>query len=110
MYVLPTLEYGAVVWSSGISKNQSQRLERVQKRALRIIAYPHLLPYTDLLCKFNMQELSIRRVQLITKFAQSLLTSSRNHHFLPLTRQMFSDHLLRNSNRLDIPYCRTQRK
>ena len=35
--IRPTLEYGAQVWNGGITKDQSNEIERIQKRALKII-------------------------------------------------------------------------
>jgi len=36
-YLRPVLEYGCVVWHHGLTVAQSQKLESLQKRALRII-------------------------------------------------------------------------
>ena len=35
----PTLEYTAQIWHGGLTQAQSNEIERVQKRALRIIDY-----------------------------------------------------------------------
>ncbi len=35
--VRPVVEYAYLVWSTGLTKEQSQTLESIQKRALRII-------------------------------------------------------------------------
>ena len=35
--IRPTLEYGAQVWNGGITKEQSNEIERIQKRALKTI-------------------------------------------------------------------------
>ena len=39
--IRPILEYGAQVWHGGLTKAQSECIEKVQKRALRII-YPEM--------------------------------------------------------------------
>lgn len=95
------------MWSSGITMAQAQSIERVQRRALRIIAYPHVLPYNDLLNLFNVQLLSHRRNQLTLKFAKSLL-SNRHRYLLPPTRQTVSGRSLRNSTQITMPQMRTQ--
>ena len=59
VYYISILEIGAIVWSSGVSIPQSVSIERVQKRALRIIAYPRLLSYSELMRNFNIQELTV---------------------------------------------------
>ena len=109
MYILPMLEYGAPVWSSSITQEQSQCLERVQRRALRIIAYPNLLSYDQLCCDFNIDTLSDRRNLIVTRFANSLLNSKRHRNMLPDTRLTTSGRTLRNSNHLNLPQTRTQR-
>ena len=100
LYILPILEFGAVVWSSGLTLAQIRSLERIQKRALRIIVYPHVLPHSDLLSSLNILSLSERRNQLVIKFAHNLLTSKRHRHMLPPNRQSRCNHNLRNSNNL----------
>jgi hypothetical protein len=35
--IRPTLEYGAQVWNGGITREKSNEIERIQKRALKII-------------------------------------------------------------------------
>ena len=111
LYILPILEFGAVVWSSGLTLTQIRSLERVQKRALRIIVYPNVLPYSDLLSSLNILSLSERRNQLVIKFALNLITSKRHRHMLPPNRQSTCNHNLRNSNNLDLtmPKMHTQR-
>ena len=36
-YIRPLLEYASPAWSGGLTQNPNERLERIQKRALRII-------------------------------------------------------------------------
>ncbi|KAI8498114.1 hypothetical protein Bbelb_240590 [Branchiostoma belcheri] len=36
-YIRPVMEYGAPVWHSGLSNSLSNKIEKVQRRALRII-------------------------------------------------------------------------
>ena len=58
MYILPMLEFGAPVWSSGITVAKAQCIECIQKRALRMIAFPNILSYGELLNTFNVVSLS----------------------------------------------------
>jgi len=39
MVIRPVLEYGCAAWHHGITVAQSQKLESLQKRTLRIIHY-----------------------------------------------------------------------
>ena len=60
MYILPKLEFRAPVWSSGINVAHAQCIERVQKRVLRMIAFPNILSDGELLNTFNVDPLSER--------------------------------------------------
>ena len=61
LYIPPLLEFGVVVQSSGITEAQTQNIERVQKKAMRIIVYPTTLSYQNLLDLFNTEPLPFRR-------------------------------------------------
>ena len=102
------LECCTPVWSSGLTISQSDELERVQKRALRMISYPNFDHYCELLKLFKLETLNDRRVS-ITRFGKCLLTSARHRHFLPLTRNVMSGRNLRNAQKLHTPRTRTQR-
>ena len=59
------IEYACQVWHPGLTKTQSDDLERVQKRCLRLI-YPEL-HYTDALAVSGLEELKARRENLTRK-------------------------------------------
>ena len=62
-YIRPLLEYCAPVFHAGLTANQAQQIERVQKRALKIIAgYDNT--YQDLLHKFELESLVGRREKM----------------------------------------------
>ncbi|XP_041467756.1 uncharacterized protein LOC121418118 [Lytechinus variegatus] len=109
MYIRPLMEYCAPVWSSSLTTQQSDSIERVQRRALRMISYPDQHHYDELLSRFNIPSLAERRKDLLTNFAKSILVSSRHRHLLPAERQHVSRGRLRNSHHLDLPYTRTER-
>ena len=109
MYIRPLLEFGTPVWSSSLTNNQSNDLERVQKRALRMITYPSSDHYNDLLRTYDLDSLEDRRILILTRFAKSLLVSTRHRHLLPQTRNALSGRNLRNAQQLHIPLTRTQR-
>ena len=52
--IRPRLEYGAQVWNGGITKDQSKEIERIQRRALKIIYkeddYDKCLQKRDQMC------------------------------------------------------------
>ena len=67
--IRPVLEYGCATWHRGLTVAQSQKLESMQKRALRII---HPIAYDvsyDSACAYvEVEPLSVRRYDLGRKF------------------------------------------
>ena len=90
---------------------QAYNIEKVQKRALRIIAYSNILSYLDHLNFFRLESLNERRKNLVLKFAKSLLTSDNLRHLLPPERKSnyLSEHTLRNTRQLEHLQIKTQR-
>ena len=80
--IRPTLEYGAQVWHGGLTKAQSSSIEKVQRRALRIIYSEK--DYEKLLLKAGMHTLEQRRntmcIDLISKMSDP---QHKLHHLLP---------------------------
>ena len=72
--VRPHLEYSSQTWSSGITQTQSENIERVQRRALRII-YPDE-DSVSALRKSGLQTLQERR----TKFSKKLFLEMQNEN------------------------------
>ena len=75
-YIRPVLEYGAPVWNGGLTKNQITRLERVQKRAPRVIVGSRYTTYDVVLTTLNIASLSERRKNLSLSFFQKSLKQS----------------------------------
>ncbi|KAI8487332.1 hypothetical protein Bbelb_351300, partial [Branchiostoma belcheri] len=71
-YIRPTLEYAAPCWSSALTQKQSDALERVQKRACRIILGRRNNSYTETLALLDLQRLADRREHLCSDFATSV--------------------------------------
>ena len=80
--IRPTLDYGAQVWHGGLTKAQSSSIEKVQRRALRIIYSEK--DYEKLLLKAGMHTLEQRRntmcIDLISKMSDP---QHKLHHLLP---------------------------
>ena len=75
------------------------------------MTYPNIMPYERELDNLGLPSLLDRRNELLVNFGESLLKSSPHRDILPQTRQNVTrcDRYLRNSEKLDIPRCRTQR-
>ena len=64
--IRPILEYACPLWHCGLTNYQSNSIEYIQQRALRII-YSHLL-YEDALQETHLEKLFTRRENLSKKF------------------------------------------
>ena len=103
--IRPLLEYGCIVWHFSLPLCLSDRLESIQKRALRIILPHHF--YAAALEALNLPSLLLRRECLCSK-SFSKLTSLANPRFIPLLpprRRDANDSAisLRNSSNFTLP-------
>ena len=72
------LEYACPVWHSGLTSTQSNDIERVQKRCLRIV-YPEL-SYRDALFVSGLEELATRRETITRNIFQDIKNSNNVIH------------------------------
>ena len=106
--IRPVLEYCCAVWSNSIPAYLSEKIEKVQKRVMRIV-FPDL-HYTDALSVAKCDRLDERRLKLCSKvLSNTKHPNSRLNHLLPPTRQESTSMNLRNSSCLSLPKCRTDR-
>ena len=84
-YIRPVIEYAAPVWNGGLTKNQITRLERVQKRVLRVIIGARYSTYDTVLDELKIESLSDRRKSLCLSFFQKTLlyTDQFKQYFPP---------------------------
>ena len=64
------LELAVPVWSSGLTLDQSMRIERVQKSSLAAILGENYLSYDEALNETNLERLSIRRNNISLKYEE----------------------------------------
>ena len=84
-WIVPVLEYCAPVWHGILTQRQSDRLEAVQKKALRIILKKSYLNYDNALQTLKLKPLYLRRKNLCLKFVQKAKNKLPN--FFPLRDQ-----------------------
>jgi len=86
------LEYGSVVWHHHLTDAQSDKLEALQKRAVRIILYPlyySTVPYITVLGYLKLESLKHRRTEADKKFFNGISPPvNRLHHLLPPPRDI----------------------
>ena len=104
--IRPVTDYACPVWHPGLTKAQSESLEQLQKRALRMI-YPgeH---YCDILEMTEMDRLSERREHMCEKFFKSMCESnSKLNYLLPEKRN--SNYDLRKHLKFPLPKIKNER-
>ena len=109
IYIRPTLEYAAPVWHSGLTGVQSKAIERVQRRAVRIILGRDFTSYRDACSRLGLPSLSSRREDLTRAFANSLRRSDQFRSWLPPERGAITQRATRSSKNLDLTFCSTER-
>ena len=73
--VRSVLEFAAVVWHPGLTRNNSADIERVQKSALAIILGKDYNTYENALTHLSLEKLAIRREKLCLSFARKTAKS-----------------------------------
>lgn len=105
--VRPLTEYACQVYHNSLPNYLSEDLERLQKRAMRII-FPEC-SYAEALEKSGLQTLFKRRQVITEQFFNKIVTnqSHRLHSLLPETN--VSRYNFRNNRRFVHPSCKTKR-
>jgi hypothetical protein len=79
-----SLEYGDVLWHGSLTNAQSADLERIQKRALRIICPK--MDYNEALAHFRMSTLKERREKHCVELIRKMSSEGHRLHYLLPTR------------------------
>ena len=79
-----TLEFGAPVFHSGLTMDQSRELELVQKKALAIILGNNYCNYEAALSQLQLDRLDTRRTNLCHNFALSCTKNVKHSSMFPL--------------------------
>ena len=106
--IRPVMEYCCQVWHSRLTTSQTELLESVQKRALRIIySSPHFTDdYGSLLQISKLETLYTRRHKMCMKLFSQM--QCENHKLFPLLVPYKNvDRHTRVSKDFKVPLCRT---
>jgi Reverse transcriptase (RNA-dependent DNA polymerase) len=105
--VRPILEYACPVWHSSLTVAQSDALEAIQKRAMRIVFQS--MDYVTACILANIDALSARREQLTMKFFNRCVLNPDSciHYLLPEKRAPEIINKLRKSSQFEISQSRT---
>ena len=108
-YLRPILEYASVVWHSSLTLKQNKDIERIQKRACRVILGHNYTSYDDAISSCNLDYLDVRREKLCLKFAEGLSSNYRTNHLIPPTRLERHGRNLRNASAISQVRIKTSR-
>ena len=105
--IRPITEYACPVFHNKLPRYLSDDLERIQKRALRII-FPQS-SYAEALELCSLPSLYDRRESLTTKLFEEICcdTNHKLHHLLPEFNRSSVD--LRKTRKFNVPRCKTNR-
>ena len=81
------LEFAAPVFHSGLTKEQSSKIEMIQLKALAVILGKNYNSYEEALTKLNLEKLDKRRAELCKKFAEKCTKSTRHASMFPKNNQ-----------------------
>ena len=107
MFIRSKLEHSSVVWSSGLTQEESDDLERIQKAAVKVMIGKKYEDYKKALEFLNMKTLVHRRQVLGLKFAKSCLKNDKVKNFFPINNRHNLN--VRNHEKFKVNFARTQR-
>ena len=84
LYIRSLVAQNVAVWSSSITLEELQDIERVQKVAMKIILKHNYTCYEDSLMMTGLEKLQSRRKLLCLKFAKNCLKNERMSTLFPL--------------------------
>ena len=108
LFVRSLLEQSCTVWHSGLTVQNTQDLERIQKTSLKIILKEKYLSYENALEVLDLETLSDRRENLCEKFAKKCL---KNGNMSKYFQKNEKKHLMetRHPNRFKVSMAHTDR-
>ena len=83
LYIRSLLEQSCTVWHSGLSQENIQDLERVQKSAMKLIMKESFRSYEHALNILELESLQDRRELLCLNFAKKCLNNEKMKDLLP---------------------------
>ena len=104
--IRPVVEYACQVWHYNIQQYLSEEIEKIQKRAFRIILLTQ--KYDDALSKTNIMSLRYRREKLCEQFFETDISNEKLKDLLPQTTLIY-EYELKSVPKYHNYLCRTER-
>ena len=107
-FVRSRLETAVAVWHSGLTGEQRENLERVQKMAMRVIFKKQYSDYQNALKLLKIDTLEIRRQKLNLQFAKGCLKIDKLSPMFPLN-EVNHEMEKRNNMKYKVNQAKTER-
>ena len=108
LFVRPILEQSCNVWSSSLTQESSDALERVQKAAYKVILGTNYRTYEEAQEILQTTNLKQRRNKLSLNFAKKCVRNPKFQNLFPLNKQK-SVMKLRKQDKFKIDHINTER-
>ena len=108
-FIRPNLEYCSQLWHPGLTKQLDKDIERVQKRACKIIiGYENYTDYASACQELKLDTLHQRREAAFRKLATDIMTNT-DHPLYPHQLVNSGERSLRRQRRFTVPRAHTER-
>ena len=107
LYIRSLAEYCSVVFHSSLTIEQSNKHERIQKTALKIILGDMYMEYSAGLEMSGLDTLYVRRTKRCLDFALKCTKHLKNQRMFP--KNVTHGHQVRSSERYKVNFARTSR-
>ena len=106
LFIRVAIEQSSVVWSSALTQQEENKLERTQKVALRIIYQNNYISYENALSMSKLPSIKNRYITLLYKFAVKCTRNENTHDMIPLKSESCKG---RKKETYTVPMARKQR-
>ena len=106
LFIRVAIEQSSVVWSSALTKQEENSLERIRKVALKIIYQSEYISYDNALLMSKLPSIADRYKNLLHKFAVKCVRNEKTQDMLPLRHGLEKG---RKSEAYAVPMARKQR-
>ena len=106
LFIRSVTEYCAVVFHSSLTKEQSDKIEKIQKTSLKIILGDWYISYSAALEMCNLETLYERREKRCLDFALKSIKHERNSRIFPL-KASENDYEVREKEKFHVNFART---
>ena len=100
-------EYCSVALHSSLTKEESEKIEKIQKTCLKVILGDMFVDYPSALEMTGLQTLADRRKERCLSFALKCTKNQRNQELFP-RNQITSQHYIRDKEAFKVNFARTE--